>query len=556
MNTWLEYTDETTNAEGEILYKTKYSVDFCDKHKGDASGYLSKDVFLPDNPILIDEKSYIYSGCEIGENAEIVESKIKKTRIRPGTKIRRSVLNGVSFLFAGKEETEEKKIFVLDSVIECCDEEPLVIFTGTNSDFSAIGSEITKDSSFFGASRSTMGNISINEDALLEIVCSKIEMGKDPITARQNSKIYLDNSAIINKGGKGKAHIATVENGFAYCKKCNIKGEIFCKKIEAYDSDIFGTVVLNENNSASLQKCFIDKNSRICAAKGATIKLKMLELTDFSTIEVLAKKNMSFSCFNTTITERSMIVVVNKMGRYNFLIENSTIHSSTIKDSYISGCKICPNEHCYINCAALTNVGISQKVRIGYDIYDKMCESLFLDIFDIDVYDGYVNIFPIDNKKSIVTIGEDCYFVEDSVYNKFDITEQIQKSMGFLMSNRSKSPLIAETSDIIAIIENSVQKFMSTIGSDCSENVYKIIYASFCYSILSVMNFSNNCRNENMYIEKVLDFENFLSKNKIVDILSKTSKGFSKNAVFVPEWTIQRFENKTNKNNKTKTFIL
>ena len=509
MNTWLEYTDETTNAEGEILYKTKYSVDFCDKHKGDVSGYLSKDVFLPDNPILIDEKSYIYSGCEIGENVEIVESKIKRTRIRSGTKIRRSVLNGVSFLFAGKENTEEKKIFVLDSVIECRDEEPLVIYTGTNSDFSVICSEITKDSSFFGASRSTIGNISINEDALLEIVCSKIEMGKDPIIARQNSKIYLDNSAIINKGGKGRAHIATVENGFAYCKKCNIKGEIFCKKIEAYDSDIFGTVVLNENNLASLQKCIIDENSRICAAKGATIKLKMLELTDFSTIEVLAKKNTSFSCFNTTITERSMIVVVNKMRRYNFLIENSTIHSSTIKDSYISGCKICPNEHCYINCAALTNVGISQKVRIGYDIYDKMCESLFLDIFDVDVYDGYANLFPIDNKKSIVTIGEDCYFVEDSVYEKFDITEQIQKSMAFLMSNRSKSPLITEASNIVAIIENSVQKFMSISGSDCSENGYKTIYASFCYSILSVMNFSDKNENEEIDAEKIQKFENF-----------------------------------------------
>ena len=39
---WLEYTSEKIESEKEVLYRTRYSVDFSGKKKGELSGYISK----------------------------------------------------------------------------------------------------------------------------------------------------------------------------------------------------------------------------------------------------------------------------------------------------------------------------------------------------------------------------------------------------------------------------------------------------------------------------------------------------------------------------------
>jgi len=53
---WLEYTSEKIESEKEVLYRTRYSVDFSGKKKGELSGYISKDVELPEEPILIGQQ--------------------------------------------------------------------------------------------------------------------------------------------------------------------------------------------------------------------------------------------------------------------------------------------------------------------------------------------------------------------------------------------------------------------------------------------------------------------------------------------------------------------
>ena len=247
---WLEYTSEKIESEKEVLYRTRYSVDFSGKKKGELSGYISKDVELPEEPILIDEKSYIYSGCIIGENSKIVGSTIKESIIRPCTIITKSTITNVSFLFSGKEDTKEKRILILDSNIECVDAQPLIVFLGADADFSIITSKVIKNSRLFGADKNARGTISLNDGSSLEIISSNIEIGKGPINVRENGKCYIDNTNITNKTGKGKAHVSLIENGFAYFKGCNIQGEIFCKQIKAFDCDLFGTVVLNNNQAA------------------------------------------------------------------------------------------------------------------------------------------------------------------------------------------------------------------------------------------------------------------------------------------------------------------
>ena len=550
---WLEYTSEKIESEKEVLYRTRYSVDFSGKKKGELSGYISKDVELPEEPILIDEKSYIYSGCRIGENSKIVGSTIKESIIRPCTIITKSTIINVSFLFSGKEDTKEKRILILDSNIECIDAQPLIVFLGADADFSIITSKVIKNSRLFGADKNARGTISLNDGSSLEIISSNIEIGKGPINVRENGKCYIDNTNITNKTGKGKAHVSLIENGFAYFKGCNIQGEIFCKQIKAFDCDLFGTVVLNNNYAALMKKCFVEENSKIYAADKAKLQLEMVDLRDISSIEVLYKREASVSIFNTTISERSIVVLVDVMSGHPFSITNSTISNSTIKDSYIAGCKICPEERCYINRAVLTNVGIEEDVKIGYDIYEKMCKTLYwFEISDIDIHRDYINIFPITEEKSIVTIGSDCFLVKGRNYKKLDMEEEIAEAIDFIKKTRRDSPLITDGYSIISMIKNSEQEFIRMNKKKVSDKEVAAIDAAYNYSILSVMNFSDKNENKEINVEKIQKFENFLEKHIIVDIFSKTKQGFSKNAVFIPQRLITRFGKIETKN----TFIL
>lgn len=558
MLNWLEYTNEKIESEQEVLYRTRYFVDFSDKKKGDLSGYISKDVELPEEPILIDEKSYIYSGCEIGENAKIIESTIKKSIIRPCTIIRKSAITNVSFLFSGNEDTQEKNILILDSNIECVDEQPLVVFLGANTDFSSINSKTIKNSKLFGADKNARGIISLNDGSSLEIVSSNIEIGKEPINVREKGECYFDNTDITNKTGKGKAHVSLIENGFAYFKGCYIQGEIFCKQIKAFDCNLFGTIVLNNNQAALMKKCFVEENSKIYAADKSTLQFEVVDLRGNSSIELLYKRGTSTSIasasiFNTTISKRSIVTLTEAMSKYPFSITNSTISGSTIKDSYIAGCKICPIERCYINRAVLTNVGIEEGVKIGYDIYDKMCKTLYwFEISDIDITRDYINIFPITEEKSIVTIGSDCFLVEGKNYEELDMEKEIVEAIDFMEKTRRDSPLITDGHSIISMIKNSEQEFIRIIEKTVSDEEVAAINAAYDYSILSVMNFSDKNKNETINVEKIQKFENFLEKHIIVDIFSKTKQGFSKNAVFIPQWLITRFGKIEEKN----TFIL
>ena len=533
---WFEYTNDKIEIEDDVLYRTKYLVDFKDKKAGDLSGYVSKKAKLPDNPILIDSESYIGKDVSIAEDVEIFSSKIfGSSTIWKDIVIENSSLNGVRFLSYGARENKSK---IKNSKLKNTKGQNFDIVVGVGSFIRII------DSTILCHVINVDGCISCGSEARLDIVDSNIEIGTHPICAQDCSGLCLKKVTVKKVIGR-LGEITAKKKGTVCIENTTIDcfAKISCKNLNVIDSKIYGEIVATDNRGASLRNCAVNSETKILLQKNTMVDLTNVRLTGGSSIEIKESSDggiVRFYGVDTVLQKNSKIVVYKSEKDVVSRILQCILEHTVVENSQLKNCILSVDNNLPVNGANISNCHVTGNAKIGYDIYGKKCDFLInVETHGVEICnENFFSIFPITEEKAIVCTPDYDVFTNDGDIHPFGLATATRDEIKRTIKDAPYPLNDIPYDEIYSFVNSSLRKFLDLIVKDIGFDEVSIANAAYIQTILSVMSNSDHVFGK----DKIADFCNFVKKNTVFDIGKKKVVGIRDDAFFIPSFVLNRYE--------------